>query len=138
MKNLAKVFLIVLFPLFVVNLASNLNDTMRNVLAQNTEENTEKRKYVLIFEQNKVGNIDNSTKIVSAIIGDNLIKIEEELLEELSLAPSQQLEQDVSNLIKNGTSGVPCNKSIITQEGESVVIECLSIGKYSIWDIYPN
>lgn len=133
-----KFFLIVLLPLFVVNLASNLNNTMQNALEQNTEENTEKIKYVLIFEQNKVGNIDNSTKIVSAIIGDNLIKIEEELLEELNLAPSQQLEQDVSNLIKNGTGGVPCNKSIITQEGESVVIEHLSIGKYSIWDIYHN
>ncbi|MDX1372616.1 MAG: hypothetical protein R3321_09095 [Nitrososphaeraceae archaeon] len=95
MKNLAKVFLIVLLPLFVVNLANNLDNITQNALAQNTEENTEKRKYVLIFEQNKVGNIDNSTKIVSAIIGDNLIKIEEELLEELSLAPSQQLEQDV-------------------------------------------
>ena len=137
MKNL-QVFLIVLLSLLVVNLASNFNGTMQNALAQNTEENTEKKQYILIFQQNKIGNIDNSTKIVSAIVGNNVIKIEEELLEELSLAPSQQLEQDVSDLIRNGTNGFACNKSITTQEGEGVAIECLSIGKYSIWNISPN
>jgi hypothetical protein len=47
----------------------------------------------LIFGQRIVGNIDNSTKIVSSILGNNLIKIEEEFLEEISLASSQQLEE---------------------------------------------
>ncbi|MFB5601012.1 MAG: hypothetical protein ACE5SW_12400 [Nitrososphaeraceae archaeon] len=138
MQKISKVFLIVLLPLLLVSIASNFSNTIQYVLAQNTVENTDKKVYVLLFEQNKLGNIDNSTKIVSAIVGDNLIKIEEELLEELSLAPSQQLVQDVSDLINNATSGLKCNKSIITQEGENVRIECVSIGKYIIWDIYPN
>jgi hypothetical protein len=63
---------------------------------QNATENTgaEKKSYVLIFGQRTVVvNIDNSTKIVSSIVGNNLIKIEEEFLEEISLAPSQQLEE---------------------------------------------
>lgn len=138
MQKISKVFLILLVPLLVVSISSNFSNTIQYILAQNTEENTEKKVYVLLFEQNKLGNIDNATKIVSAIVGDNLIKIEEELLEELSLAPSQQLEQDVSDLINNATNGLKCNKSIITQEGERVGIECVSIGKYIIWDIYPN
>jgi hypothetical protein len=59
---------------------------------QNATENTgaEKKSYVLIFGQRTVVvNIDNSTKIVSSIVGNNLVKIEEEFLEEISLAPSQ-------------------------------------------------
>ncbi len=45
--------------------------------------------YILVFGQRTVGNIDNSTKIVSAIVGQNLIKIEEEFVEEISLAQSE-------------------------------------------------
>jgi hypothetical protein len=58
---------------------------------QNATENTgaEKKSYILIFGQRTVVNIDNSTKIVSSIVGNNLVKIEEEFLEEISLAPSQ-------------------------------------------------
>ena len=61
---------------------------------QNATENTgaEKKSYVLIFGQRTVVvvvNIDNSTKIVSSIVSNNLVKIEEEFLEEISLAPSQ-------------------------------------------------
>jgi hypothetical protein len=47
----------------------------------------------LVFGQRAAGNIDNSTKIVSSIVGNNLVKMKEEFLEEISLAPSQQLEQ---------------------------------------------
>jgi len=58
---------------------------------QNATKNTgaEKKSYVLIFGQRTVVNIDNSTKIVSSIVGNNLVKIEEEFLEEISLTPSQ-------------------------------------------------
>jgi hypothetical protein len=45
----------------------------------------EKKSYVLILDKEQ----DNSTKIVSSIVGNNLVKIEEEFLEEISLAPSQ-------------------------------------------------
>jgi hypothetical protein len=53
----------------------------------------EEKTYVLIFGQRTVGNIDNSTKIVSSIVGNNTIRIQEEFLEEISLAPSQELEE---------------------------------------------
>ena len=53
----------------------------------------EKKCYILVFGQRAAGNIDNSTKIVSSIVGNNLVKMKEEFLEEISLAPSQQLEQ---------------------------------------------
>jgi hypothetical protein len=53
----------------------------------------------LIFGQRTVGNIDNSTKIVSSIVGNNLVKIEEEFLEDISLAPSQQLEEEINKLM---------------------------------------
>jgi hypothetical protein len=47
---------------------------------QNATENTgtEKKSYILVFGQRIVGDIDNSTKIVSSIVGNNLVKIEEE------------------------------------------------------------
>ena len=51
--------------------------------------NSEYKTYILIFGQRTIGNVDNSTKIVSSILGHNIIKIEEEFLEEISLAPSQ-------------------------------------------------
>ena len=75
----------------IVNAQNNTSSSQ----LQNATENTggEKKNYVLVFGQRTVGNIDNSTKIVSSIVGNNLIKIEEEFLEEISLAPSQQLEE---------------------------------------------
>src|ERR687898_2882829 len=71
----------------IVNAQNNTSSSQ----LQNATENTgaEKKSYVLIFGQRIVGNIDNSTKIVSSIVDNNLIKIEEEFLVEISLAPSQ-------------------------------------------------
>ena len=62
-----------------------------NVVTNNTT-------YVLIFEHRKVGNIDNNTKLVSAIIGNDSNKIKEELLEEISLAPSPELKQRIDKV----------------------------------------
>jgi len=47
-----------------------------------------KIKTILIFGQRTIGNIDDSTKIVSSIVVHNLVKIEEEFLEEISLVSS--------------------------------------------------
>ncbi len=113
---------------------SNETGLIQQAGAQTPEE----KLYVLLFEQNKVGNIDNSTKIVSAIVGHNLIKIEEELMEELSLAPSQKLEEQVGQIISNGTSGSPCNLSLFTQDGQDVAIDCISSGNHVIWHVYPK
>ena len=63
-----------------------------------------------------------------------LIKIEE-LFEELSLAPSQQLEELVNRLISNGTNGLPCNISLTIQDKENVGIACVSSTKHIIWHI---
>ena len=62
----------------------NAQNTVSASQIQNATKNTsaEKKTYILVFGQRTVGNIDNSTKIVSSIVGNNLIKIEEEFLEE--------------------------------------------------------
>ena len=110
MKDLITIFLALGLSLFLV---SNTHITIQQANAQNNTSsletlnsnknlNTEIKTYILVFGQRTVGNIDNSTKIVSSIIGQNLIKIEEELLEEISLAPSQQLEKQVEKVINDG------------------------------------
>jgi hypothetical protein len=107
---------------------------------QNATENTgaEKKSYFLVFGHRIVGNIDNSTKIVSSIVGENLVKIEEEFLEEISLAPSQQLEEQINKIVNDGINGLPCSASLTTQQGENVTVECVSSGNKVIWYIYPT
>jgi hypothetical protein len=107
---------------------------------QNATENTsaEKKSYILVFGQRIVGNIDNSTKIVSSIVGNNLVKIEEEFLEEISLAPSQQLEEQINKIVNDGINGSSCGVSLTTQQGENVTVDCISSGNKVIWYIYPT
>jgi len=59
----------------IMPIVSAQNDTS-SLQLQNTTENAdaEKKSYVLIFGQRTVGNIDNSTKIVSSIVGNNFVK----------------------------------------------------------------
>lgn len=99
----------------------------------------EEKTYILIFGQRTVGNIDNSTKIVSSIVGDNSAKIQEEFLEEISLAPSQQLEEQINTIVNDSINGSPCDgASLTTQEGENVSVDCISSGNTIIWYIHPN
>jgi len=98
----------------------------------------EEKTYILIFGQRTVGNIDNSTKIVSSIVGNNSAKIQEEFLEEISLAPSQQLEEQINNIINDGINGSPCSGvQLITQQGENVSVDCISSENAVIWYIHP-
>jgi hypothetical protein len=111
--------------------------------AQNTEESPtstteENKNYLLVFGQRTVGNIDNSTKIVSSIVGHNSLKIQEEFLEEISLAPSQQLEEQIGKIINDDISGAQCDASLTTQQGETVKVNCISSGNTVIWYIYPT
>ena len=92
----------------------------------------------MVFGQRTVGNIDNSTKIVSAIVGHNSVKIQEEFLEEISLAPSQQLEEQIGKIINDGINRAQCDSSLTTQEGETVKVNCISSGNSVIWYIYPT
>ena len=137
MKIIPTIFLAAVLSLFLFSASSNESMVLQHVNAQIPEEKDEKL-YVLLFQQNKISNIDNSTEMVSAIVGNNLVKIEEELLEELSLAPSQQLEEQVSEIINNGTHGLSCNASITMQDGENIGIDCVSNDKHIIWHIFPN
>ena len=81
-------------PILVQQTSAQNSSSLSTLDIPNTNENlnTEYKTYILIFGERTIGNVDNSTKIVSSIVGHNLIKIEEEFLEEISLAPSQQLE----------------------------------------------
>ncbi|HSL13083.1 MAG TPA: hypothetical protein VK882_02395 [Nitrososphaeraceae archaeon] len=110
--------------------------------AQNVEESPtsttgEDKNYILVFGQRTVGNIDNSTKIVSAIVGHNSVKIQEEFLEEISLASSQQLEEQIQKIVNDGINGAQCDASLTTQQGETVIVDCISSGNNIIWYIYP-
>jgi hypothetical protein len=99
----------------------------------------EEKTYILVFGQRTVGNIDNSTKIVSSIVGNNTAKIQEELLEEISLVPTQQLEEQVNRVVNDAINGSSCDgASLTTQEGENVSVDCISSGNTIIWYIHPN
>ena len=125
--------------IITTSIVNALNDTSSSQL-QNATENTgaEKKSYILVFGQRVVGNIDNSTKIVSSIVGNNLVKIEEEFLEEISLAPSQQLEEQINKIVNDGINGSSCGVSLTTQQGENVTVDCISSGNKVIWYIYPT
>lgn len=121
----------------IIHQANAQNKTSALDTVNNNENiNTEKNTYILIFGQRTVGNVDNSTKIVSSIVGQNLIKIEEEFLEEISLAPSQQLEDQVEKVINDGKSGKKCGVNLRTQEGQKIVVDCLSSDNILIWYIH--
>ncbi len=93
----------------------------------------------MIFGQRTVGNIDNYTRIVSSIVGNNSVKIEEEFLEEISLAPSQELEEQVNKIVNDGINGLPFSGvQLTTQQGENISVDCISSGNRVIWYIYPT
>lgn len=144
MKDLITIFLAVGLSLFlltntqIVIQQANAQNNTSSLDTPNSNENTEEKNYILIFGQRTVGNIDNSTKIVSSIVGQNLIKIEEEFLEEISLSPSQQLEDQVEKVMNDGRNGKQCGVNLTTQEGQKIIVDCLSSGNTLIWYIYPS
>ena len=119
---------------------ANAQNNASSLQLQNSTENsdTEEKSYILIFGQRTIGNIDNSTKIVSSIVGHNLVKIAEEFVEEISLAPTQQLKEQVDKIIGDGLSGSSCGNSLTTQQGEIVSVDCISSGNIVIWYIHPE
>src|SRR5215208_1484249 len=146
MRDLIIIFLALGLSLFLVintHIAiqqANAQNNISSLQAQNSNENLniEKKTYILIFGQRTVGNVDNSTKIVSSIVSQNLIKIEEEFLEEISLAPSQQLKSQIEKVINEGKNGKQCGVNLTTQEGEKIVVDCLSSDNTLIWYIHPS
>ena len=122
-----------------INAQQNLTSSSSSP-SQDTTSNAaaEEKTYILVFGQRTVGNIDNSTKIVSAIVGHNSVKIEEEFLEEISLAPSQQLKEQIEKIVNDGINNIECNTSLTTPEGESLAVNCISSGNNVIWYIYPT
>ncbi|MDQ3836404.1 MAG: hypothetical protein M3270_05665 [Thermoproteota archaeon] len=127
-----------------INAQENLTSSsqLQNATPATTNTTTgvaEEKTYILVFGQRTVGNIDNSTKIVSSIVGNNSAKIQEEFLEETSLAPSQELEEQINMIVNNAINGSPCNNaSLTTQEGENVSVDCISSGSTVIWYIHPT
>jgi hypothetical protein len=143
MKDLITIFLVVGLSLVlltnthIVIQQANAQNNTSSLDTLNSNENI-KKDYILIFGQRTVGNIDNSTKIVSSIVGQNLIKIEEEFLEEISLAPSQQLEDQVEKVINDGRNGKQCGVNLTTQDGQKIIVDCLSSGNTLIWYVYQS
>jgi hypothetical protein len=147
MRDLITIFLALGLSLFLVSNThiaiqqANAQNNISSLQAQNSNENLnieEKKTYILIFGQRTVGNVDNSTKIVSSIVGQNLIKIEEEFLEEISLAPSQKLKSQIEKVINDGKNGKQCGVNLTTQEGQKIVVNCLSSDNTLIWYIHPS
>jgi hypothetical protein len=122
-----------------INAQENLTSSsqLQNTTTTNST-GAEEKTYILVFGQRIVGNIDNSTKIVSSVVGNDSAKIQEEFLEEISLAPSQQLEEQINKIVNDGISGSPCGVSLTTQQGENVSVDCISSGNKVIWYIYPT
>jgi hypothetical protein len=119
-------------------LSSQSQNATTTTTTTNTTGSAEERTYILIFGHRTVGNIDNSTKIVSSIAGNNSDKIQEEFLEEISLAPSQELEEQINMIVNDAINGSPCSEvSLTTQEGENVSVDCISSGNIVIWYIHP-
>ena len=143
MKNLITIFLVVGLSLVlltnthIVIQQANAQNITSSLDTLNSNENI-KKDYILIFGQRTVGNIDNSTKIVSSIVGQNLTKIEEEFLEEISLVPSQQLEDQIEKVINDGRNGKQCGVNLTTQDGQKIIVDCLSSGNILIWYVYPS
>ena len=126
-----------------INAQENSTSFSQSQNATTTTTNTtgvaDERTYILIFGHRTVGNIDNSTKIVSSIVGNNSAKIQEELLEEISLAPSQELEEQVNRVVNDGISGLPCaGVPLVTEQGENLSVECISSENILIWYIHPT
>jgi hypothetical protein len=113
------------------------NSTINSQFQNSSNTNSGEKSYILIFGQRTIGNIDNSTKIVSSIVGHNIVKIKEEFLEEISLAPTQQLENQVDKIIKDGLGGLSCGDSLITQENVKVSVDCISSKNAILWYIHP-
>ena len=142
MKNLFNIFVSIILSLILLSNAGGIALQQQQANAQNVEESPtsttgEDKNYILVFGQRTVGNIDNSTKIVSAIVGHNSVKIHEEFLEEISLASSQQLEEQIQKIVNDGINGAQCDASLTTQQGETVIVDCISSGNNIIWYIYP-
>jgi hypothetical protein len=123
-----------------VNAQENLTTSSQSQNATtNTTGATEERTYILVFGHRTVGNIDNNTKIVSSIVGNNSLKIQEEFLEEISLAPSQELEEQINMIFNDAINGSPCSGvSLTTEEGENVSVDCISSGNTIIWYLHPT
>src|SRR5918997_2192529 len=124
-----------------INAQENLTSSVQsqNASTINTTGAAEEKTYILVFGYRTVGNIDNSTKIVSSVVGNNSAKIQEEFLEEISLAPSQQLEEQINMIVNDGINGSPCGGvSLTTEQGENVSVDCISSENAVIWYIYPT
>jgi uncharacterized protein (UPF0333 family) len=143
MKNFLNIFVNINLSLILLTSAGSIALQIQQANAQNIENATsttteENKNYLLIFGHRIIGNVDNSTKIVSSIIGHSSVKIQEEFLEEISLAPSQQLEEQIEKIVNDGINGGKCDASLTTQQGETVKVSCISSGNNVIWYIYPT
>ena len=141
--KLAGIFLLFAFTALLAGVMlvsfSNVKAQSNTITSQFQKPNitSGEKSYILIFGQRTIGNIDNYTKIISSIVGHNIVKINEEFLEEISLAPTQQLENQVNKIIQDGLSSSSCGDSLITQEGQKVSVECISSKNAIIWFIHP-
>ena len=145
MKNLLNILMSIILSSILLTSVGSIILQQQQVNAQNIEGNSTSsttnnegnKNYVIIFGHRIIGNIDNSTKIVSSIVGHNSVKIQEEFLEEISLAPSQQLKEQIEKIVNDGINGVQCDSSLTTQQGENVRVNCISSENNIIWYIYP-
>ena len=145
MTNLLNIFVSIILSLILLTSVGSIILQQQQVNAQNIEGNSTSsttnnegnKNYVIIFGHRIIGNIDNSAKIVSSIVGHNSVKIQEEFLEEISLAPSQQLKEQIEKIVNDGINGVQCDSSLTTQQGENVRVNCISSENNIIWYIYP-
>ena len=54
------------------------------------------------------------------------------------MTPSQQLEEQVQKVINDGREGKQCGINLTTQEGQKIIVDCISSGNTLIWYIHPS
>ncbi|MDQ5869905.1 MAG: hypothetical protein M3530_09300, partial [Thermoproteota archaeon] len=81
--------------------------------------------YIVIFGNKTIGNIDNQTNFVSAIVGNSLDRIREEFVKSLSLIPSEQLKKEINQVVDAGISGAGCKNLVHTDDRK---VDCIKSG----------
>ncbi len=86
--------------------------------------------YIVIFGNKTIGNIDNQTNFVSAIVGNSLDRIREEFVKSLSLIPSEQLKKEINQVVDAGISGAGCKNLVHTDDRK---VDCIKSGDKVFW-----
>jgi hypothetical protein len=94
--------------------------------------------YIVVFANKTILNIDNQTRFVSSVVGNNLGRVQEAIAKTLNISPSEQLREEAGEILRGGISG--SNYSNLG-DGDNKKVECVKSGDkifYYMTDIVPS